>query len=255
MADYFIDDSTLTGIADAIRTKSGSNDEILVSDMANTIENMELLVDYENTKATSVVDYAFYGFDRLKSASFPNVTSIGNSAFYNCFKLKQINLPNVTSIGKSAFNSYKYTGVLEVYSNLIENMNFPLVTSIGENAFSNCVHLKNIQIPLVTTLNKNTFYGCDSLEFIELPSVTSMYTHAIAYCDNLKTIVLSANTVCDPTYNVNNASMSSIYGCPNLESIYVPDSLVESYKSNTRWSRYLSYIKPLSEYTGGDSSV
>lgn len=40
MAEYIIQDSTLSSIADAIRTKTGKTDEILVSNMATEITNI-----------------------------------------------------------------------------------------------------------------------------------------------------------------------------------------------------------------------
>lgn len=45
MAEYLIQDTTLTGIADAIRAKTGSTDAIKVSDMAGQIEEIDIYVD------------------------------------------------------------------------------------------------------------------------------------------------------------------------------------------------------------------
>lgn len=45
MAEYLIQDTTLTGIADAVRAKTGKTDSILVSDMASEIANISTGVE------------------------------------------------------------------------------------------------------------------------------------------------------------------------------------------------------------------
>lgn len=64
MADYLIQDSTLTDIADAIRAKDGSSAPILTEDMADAIaaipsggsDPWELIVDYTSDAAATVVE-------------------------------------------------------------------------------------------------------------------------------------------------------------------------------------------------------
>ena len=62
MADYLIQDSTLTDIADAIRAKDGSSAPILTEDMADAIaaipsggDPWELIADYTSDEAANVV--------------------------------------------------------------------------------------------------------------------------------------------------------------------------------------------------------
>ena len=54
----------------------------------------------------SINNYAFYGWNSLKSLVIPNgLQSIGINAFSNCSSLEKIVIPNtVTSIGKEAFS-------------------------------------------------------------------------------------------------------------------------------------------------------
>lgn len=58
---------------------------------------------------------------------------------------------------------------------------------------------------------------------------------------NLETLVLTANSVAI----LSDASMFS--NNTKLSSIYVPDDLVDSYKTTTNWSTYTDLIKPMSE--------
>ena len=75
MAKYFIQDTTLTGIADAIRSKEGSTDSIAVSDFASRIEAIQAGGDeYFYWRAFRV----HTEFDEGMSITFPEVTSFKN---------------------------------------------------------------------------------------------------------------------------------------------------------------------------------
>ena len=59
MSDYLIDETTLTGIADAIRSKTGDNEPLMVSDMENqikTISSLPPVTADDNGKIMQVVD-------------------------------------------------------------------------------------------------------------------------------------------------------------------------------------------------------
>lgn len=124
MAEYLIQDTTLTGIAAAIREKTGGTNPVAVSDMAGKIAeieagggNIDALIDRSITEISS-----------------SSVTSIGSSAFSNCSVLTTIDFPVATSIGRSAFFSCK----------ALTTVDFPVATSIRNNAFSNCSVLKSL---------------------------------------------------------------------------------------------------------------
>ena len=117
MAEYLIQDTTLTGIADAIREKTGGTDPVAVSDMAGKIAeikagggDIDALIDRSITEissssATSIGSYAFYSCSGLTTANFPVATSIETSSFQSCRSLTTANFPVATSIGASAFRS------------------------------------------------------------------------------------------------------------------------------------------------------
>ena len=86
MSEYFIQDTTLSGIADAIRAKNGSTGTIAVSDFATQIEAIETtpegLVTYEETTAThtrsSGLSSVTYGANKFVA---PPVYGDSNSAY------------------------------------------------------------------------------------------------------------------------------------------------------------------------------
>ena len=141
MAEYLIQDTTLTGIADAIREKTGGTDPVAVSDMAAQIEGIQAggggddvlnalidrsITEISSSSATSIGDSAFQDCSKLTTADFPVATSIGSSAFRTCSKLKSLLLRgnNVCTLSsKSAFDSTPIassTGYIYVPSALIE---------------------------------------------------------------------------------------------------------------------------------------
>ena len=86
---------------------------------------------------TSLGDYAFHDFTKLKSIEIPNsVTNIGLYAFEYCISLASITIPDgVTSIGYGAF--------MDCYS--LTSITIPdSVISIGMWAFRYCRNLTNI---------------------------------------------------------------------------------------------------------------
>ena len=120
MAEYLIQGETLTGIADAIRGKTGGTDPVAVSDMAGKIEGIQAggggndvldalidrsITEISSSSATSIGDFAFRSCSALTTVNFPAATSIGANTFYSCSKLTTVNFPAATSIGGNAFSS------------------------------------------------------------------------------------------------------------------------------------------------------
>lgn len=156
--------------------------------------------------------------------------------------------------GESAWDALLSGANTEIYSEVssvrdyafymassLTGVNFPSVNRIGQYAFTSCTNLANVSIPKATFIGQQAFNGCSSMEIIDLPSATSIRSGAFISCSKLKTMILrDESTVCSL------ASSSSIPS--TIESIYVPDALVNSYKSASNWSSFASKIKPLSEY-------
>ena len=117
MAAYIIQGETLTGIADAIREKTGGTAPFAVSDMAAQIEgiqagggDIDALIDRSITEISSsyaktIGKSAFQGCSSLITVDFPVATSIGTYAFYSCSNLTTLDFPVATSIESSAFRT------------------------------------------------------------------------------------------------------------------------------------------------------
>ena len=197
----------------------------------------------------------------------PNgITEIGNGAFYLC-RFNKVVIPNsVTKIGHTAFKDSQQ---------LTECVLPDSITEIGANTFIGCFNLtsNNFHIPSnlkiipanfisecekitgtinlpssVTTLN-STCMDLTGIDTVKVNSIIGINSMAFNYCRKLAKFVIYAN---DGTDNLCAMYNSSVFNGTPIKNktgyIYVPDDLVENYKTATNWSVYASQIKPLSEY-------
>lgn len=181
--------------------------------------------DYFSDKVTSLRPYAFALCKDLTSVSLPNCTifrhesSDTGSYFRNSEKLKTVNVPNLT---------------------IIEN---------GGRAFGNCSALEKFNAPNLTYLKTTStmFTTCGQLKKVSFPKLggTTIDANTFPNCYRLETLILGGNEL-NPLANVNafhNAGLSVTGGF----KVYVPDNLVDTYKTATNWSTFADQIKPISE--------
>lgn len=146
-----------------------------------------------------------------------------------------IDTTGVTKLGQYAF--YYWRGLTSV--------SFPELTNIAAYAFRTCVNLVNVDIPRVTTLGSACFYGCSSIVTIDLPSVTSIADNVFATASKLATLILRNNSVALLS-NINAFSGTKIASGEGY--MYVPSSLVDSYKIATNWNAYADQIRAIEDY-------
>lgn len=225
---------------------------------------------------TSLGGGTFYGCSSLESIDCPKLTQMGTSIndggyiFNGCNSLKSINFPLLTQIGYSG-SPYNFKDCTSLEK--LDDTIFPSLVSIEANqTFYGCNGLKYINLSLLTTVTNATNYGatfgyctsletfnapllqniaryffrdCKKLEIVKLPSISTIPTYAFFNCSSLKSLVL-ANTSLVTLANTDAFTNSGIgYG---TGFVYVPDNLVNTYKSAANWSTYASQIKPISEY-------
>ena len=191
---------------------------------------------------TSIGDYAFYSCTKMTIDKLPDsITSIGTYAFSGCSNLKLTSLPsNLTTIGSYAFNS----------SNLPITSLPDGLTSIGSNAFNYAYNFNITTVPVgVTVIPSYCFYSCDKLtELTLLGNITKIDTYAFQLCSKLTRLVLP-NVTSVPTLSNKNAFSNTPFN-NGYGGIYVPDSLLESFKSASNWSNFAARIRALSTLEG-----
>lgn len=115
------------------------------------------------------------------------------------------------------------------------------VTVVGNSAFRICTQLTYFSFPEATSVGDFAFYQCSQLMSVYLPKITSIGSATFNGCSQLTSVILGNTTQVATLSNTDSFS-----NAPNA-IIYVPDALVDSYKSATNWSAYASRIKPISE--------
>ena len=189
---------------------------------------------------TSIEVYAFSNCTSLALTNLPaGITSIRDSTFNGCTNLALTELPSgVTSIGVSAFNGCTNLALTELPAR---------ITSIGDSAFNSCTNLALTSLPEgITQIGNYTFYSCVSLtEMTFLGNITTIKSGAFSNCTKLSKFALPNITSVPTLSSANNFNDTPIANGTGY--IYVPDDLVESFKSATNWSTYADQIKAISE--------
>lgn len=196
--------------------------------------------DYVSDKVTNVKRYGFADCANLSSVSLPNCTSIGGAGFAWCTALESANLPNCVSFSGGSF--------FDNCTNLT-TLNIPNLTTIenGARNFAGC-KFEEFNAPNLTTLTGGTsslFNGCTKLKKVNCPQLggATLAVNMFNTCNRLVTVVLGGNqlnTLAGAFINTTPINNGTCY-------FYVPDDLVDTYKTATNWSAYASQIKPISE--------
>ena len=142
-------------------------------------------------------------------------------------------------------------------SRTITNYNNDRVTHIGQAAFYFCATLESVSFKNAETADNYSFRYCGALKRAEFPKATMIGTGAFEYCYVLTALVLRSETVCSlrHTSAFNNCyhilgTVNKMYNPNGLKDgfIYVPQALVEQYKTATNWSTYASQIRAIEDY-------
>ena len=217
MSEYLIQDTTLTAIADAIREKTGGTDQM-------TPEQMALEISAITTGSSGDVNESEDGFISRSATSYTNT--------------------RVTSVGD--YCAYNYTALTSIY--------LPAVTYIGYNAFYGCLGLTDVNLPAATTITQYAFSGCNNLKCVDLSGSAKpiINTYAFQNCSKLNAVIIRSDTVA--TLSDTNALTGTLIA-QGLGGIYVPDDLVDTYKTATNWATYATNIYPISAYPVTDYST
>ena len=197
-------------------------------------KNLEKVVISEGV--TTIGDNAFFECDNLISVTIPNsVISIGMGAFSYCRNLTDIKIPDgVKIIGSGAFEKCISLTDITIPRN---------VTDIGEYAFSDCDELKKVTIQYgVKSIGEYAFYYCGNLGEITLPdSVINIGVNAFYQTPYYSSIpewdvlyignhFIAANQEISGAYTVESGTKTiadhAFFGCENLTSITIPQSVV-----------------------------
>lgn len=180
---------------------------------------------------TTILYSAFNWCENLTTVNFPKASMVYTSAFYACQNLVNVNMPELTSINGTAF----------LWCTKISNLSFPKLSVIaGISAFGHCHNLQSVYFPLLSSITGSyTFAYCSSLSTVSFPKLSILGSMAFYSCSNLSSIYLMNSVVC--SLAASDAFHGTIISTANGK-IYVPTSLVTSYKTADQWSYFSTKI-------------
>lgn len=114
--------------------------------------------------------------------------------------------------------------------------------AIGQYAFYRCSNLTLVVASDAIGIGGSAFCYCSALVSVDINGGTSIGAFAFSDCSSLTTLTIRNTSKVSPLGNVN-----VFNGCGALTRIYVPASLVSSYKSATNWSAFADKIYAIEE--------
>ena len=243
----------------------------------NLTEGTIEIINLDNS-ASFVASSAFMNNKKIQTVNLPYATSVGATAFYECISLTQVSLPVCSYIDRWAFGycnsltqvSLPVCSSIDMwtfgYCTSLTQVSLPVCSYIGSsafygctsltqvslpvceyicyNAFRSCSSLSQVILPMCSYIDNQVFIDCYSLSQVSLPVCSKISNYTFYNCSSLSIITIGYSSVCS-LYSSNTFTNTQITS--STGSIYVPASLVDSYKSATNWSYFSTQIFPIPE--------
>lgn len=258
-------ETKLDGYASLVdQIQTGSSEDTLIEALHNRVTSVE------DDTLTSIRSYGLAYMTTLTSVSFPNLQTINAYAFCNDYNLEMEGwqFPHAKTIGNYAFRyCYGLTGDVVLPTT---------VTSIGQYSFANCEAMETFRADgAISTLGTYTFNGasghvmalreihmpnlgtgialnlnfgnataasaCQHLEVCDIGKAKSIAANTFANCYKLQTLIMRRTSV-TTLANVSAFLNTPLRGRNSLTAkIYVPQELIETYKSASVWTTINGY--------------
>lgn len=189
-------------------------------------------VNINDDTITALTNNAFSQRQNLKSVILNNVTQCGYSTFDACSNLISVQMNRLKTIGNNTF----------VRCSKLEEVVLPELTRIAGGMFDRCTALRKVKCDKATSIDMNVFAQNSNLEVIDLLGGGTLSAFAYSTIPKLKAFVIRE------TSKLTQLSNAGYTGFNAGTKVYVPDALVEQYKTASNWSTHTDKIVPLSTY-------
>ena len=206
-----------------------------VTEDVSTYKNVEVTVAVptsggDGDKTAALLD------GTITAYSNSELTEIREKAFYGCIKMTSVDLPNVVKLGADAFNTCKW----------LETVNIPKLTAIPYQCFYYGFSLPDKLVFPVCKSVAGYVISYAETKILDILGGGQIESFAFYRASSFTTLILR-NT---ETITTLQAAPSSIFADYTAVTVYVPDALLENYKTATNWVKMAGQIKALSEYKG-----
>lgn len=190
--------------------------------MANGVSSDGVGITKEDAAAVKSIGTWFKGntditsFNEFKYFTGIYLTSGMHNAFQNCTNLRSVELPILTTSGSVNSANGLFSGCTSLtHVTMAEGTNY-----VGFQWFANCSSMKGFRLPKsITQLGNNSFENCSSWDGeIDCPNLTTLGSYAFRKSGVKRVVNLGSVTT---------TSAQTFPGCPNLESVVLPDTLTD----------------------------
>lgn len=217
--------SKLNSLLTAANTKTGESDTTLTDAVQTLIDG------YGQGGGGISIDGIVTGDEPIGAITITASTMAPANrerVFMNCKNITSVSAPSLTMIRSQMF----------AYCASLTSISFPELTSVnGSQHFISCTNLVDVYMPKLQTAGGNMLQGCTKLEIVDMPVLTSLaYTRMFYGCSKLQTLILRHTGGVVPVSNdaFTNTPFAGYGGLTG--TLYVPSSLVASYKTASNWS-------------------
>lgn len=119
------------------------------------------------------------------------------------------------------------------------------VTIVGRYGLANCTKLTSVVLPAVQLIDANAILGCSALTQADFSNLQQIRHSAFYSNKKLVTLIIRTQAVAklDATSAFRDTPIASGTGY-----VYVPSTLVDSYKAATNWATYANQIRAIEDY-------
>lgn len=121
------------------------------------------------------------------------------------------------------------------------NNGFYCKTAVSKQ-YCNLTGVRSVTFMYLQTIAGLCFDGCSDLEKADFHAATSFGTQVFSRCYKLRALVIRTETMC----TLSNSDIDFFFS--GIPYIYVPSSLVETYKADSAWSNFSSYFRAIEDY-------
>ena len=150
--------------------------------------------------------------------------------------------PITVEVAASGGGGATITTTIKDWGSYYRELTIKGVDFIGEGAYYGDTKIEKLTSD-VKTIDHYAFYKATRLHTVDLSALEVTGYSAFQCCSSLKSVILRSTSAI-PT-----VADSTLFGGTALTGVYVPRSMVDTYKATTNWTTWASKIRALEDYT------